>query len=157
MYSFGADLNVAVIGATGGLGQSFVQYFQQSTAVKKIWALSRTLPHKQVDDQTFQEKCSWIKADLDHEQTIDSAAKLIRDKSKNLHIVIVAVGILHNNEEIFPEKTWKTLNSKSLEILFRANTFGPALAAKHFLPLLIRNQKSVFAALSARVGSITRQ
>jgi NAD(P)-dependent dehydrogenase (short-subunit alcohol dehydrogenase family) len=31
---------------------------------------------------------------------------------------------------------------------------GPALVAKHFLPLLPRQGRSVFAALSARVGSI---
>ncbi|NCQ64500.1 MAG: SDR family oxidoreductase, partial [Alphaproteobacteria bacterium] len=31
----------------------------------------------------------------------------------------------------------------------------PALIAKHFLPLLPRDRRSVFAALSARVGSIS--
>ncbi|NIO42399.1 MAG: SDR family NAD(P)-dependent oxidoreductase, partial [Burkholderiales bacterium] len=30
----------------------------------------------------------------------------------------------------------------------------PGLVAKHFLPLLAENRKTVFAALSARVGSI---
>ena len=155
MSSFGSSLNVAIIGATGGIGQHFVQYFQQSTAVQKIWALGRTLPNKISDNEAFQEKCSWITVDLENEETIDSAAKLIKGQSKPLHIVIVAVGLLHDNEDIFPEKTWKTLNSDSFEKLFRTNTFGPALAAKHFLPLLSREKKSVFAALSARVGSIT--
>ena len=37
---------------------------------------------------------------------------------------------------------------------FRLNTTGPALVAKHFLPLLARDRKAAFAALSARVGSI---
>jgi len=39
--------------------------------------------------------------------------------------------------------------------VFAINTIGPALVAKHFLPLLDRNRRSVFAALSARVGSIS--
>ena len=34
------------------------------------------------------------------------------------------------------------------------NTVGPALIAKHVLPLMPREGRSVFAALSARVGSI---
>ena len=41
-----------------------------------------------------------------------------------------------------------------MEVVFRINAIGPALIAKHFLPLLAHNRKSVFAALSARVGSI---
>ena len=41
------------------------------------------------------------------------------------------------------------------ETSFMANTIGPAMTAKYFLPLLTRNRKSVFAALSARVGSIS--
>jgi NAD(P)-dependent dehydrogenase (short-subunit alcohol dehydrogenase family) len=38
--------------------------------------------------------------------------------------------------------------------VFRVNTIGPTLVAKHFLPRLRRDGKTVFAALSARVGSI---
>ena len=38
--------------------------------------------------------------------------------------------------------------------LFAVNTIGPALIAKHALPLLRRTSRAVFAALSARVGSI---
>jgi NAD(P)-dependent dehydrogenase (short-subunit alcohol dehydrogenase family) len=38
--------------------------------------------------------------------------------------------------------------------MFAINTIGPALVAKHFLPKLRRKQKTVFATLSARVGSI---
>ena len=35
------------------------------------------------------------------------------------------------------------------------NTIGPALIAKHMLPLMPRGRRFVFAALSARVGSIS--
>ncbi len=37
---------------------------------------------------------------------------------------------------------------------FAVNAIGPALLMKHFLPLLPRQGRSVFATLSARVGSI---
>ena len=41
-----------------------------------------------------------------------------------------------------------------MEQVFRINAAGPALVAKHFLPLLAANRKTAFAAVSARVGSI---
>ena len=37
---------------------------------------------------------------------------------------------------------------------YRINAVGPALVAKHFIPLLARDRRAVFTALSARVGSI---
>ena len=46
------------------------------------------------------------------------------------------------------------LDGAALERAFRINATGPALVAKHFLPLLARDRKAAFAALSARVGSI---
>lgn len=55
---------------------------------------------------------------------------------------------------IQPEKTWRSLSKSSFEQVFETNTIGPALVAKHFLPRLRRDNKSVFAVLSARVGSI---
>ena len=39
--------------------------------------------------------------------------------------------------------------------VFAINAIGPALLMKHFLPLLARQGKAVFATLSAKVGSIS--
>jgi NAD(P)-dependent dehydrogenase (short-subunit alcohol dehydrogenase family) len=38
---------------------------------------------------------------------------------------------------------------------FAVNAIGPALVAKHTLPLIPREDRAIFAALSARVGSIS--
>lgn len=38
---------------------------------------------------------------------------------------------------------------------YRINAVGPALIAKHFLPLMPRNRRTYFAVVSARVGSIS--
>ena len=62
---------------------------------------------------------------------------------------------LHDGEALRPEKTWRALEGVALERVYQVNAIGPALVAKHFLPLLARDRKSVFAALSARVGSIS--
>lgn len=71
-----------------------------------------------------------------------------------LRLVVVASGILHG-EGLQPEKSWRDLDAARLADAFAINAVGPALVMKHFLPLLPASGKSVFAVLSARVGSIT--
>jgi len=68
--------------------------------------------------------------------------------------VIVATGLLHQGER-GPERATKELDGAWLAAMFAVNAIGPALIAKHFLPLMPRSGRTVFAALSARVGSIS--
>ena len=44
--------------------------------------------------------------------------------------------------------------SRTLAQAFAINAIGPALLMKHFLPLLPRDRRALFATLSAKVGSI---
>jgi NAD(P)-dependent dehydrogenase (short-subunit alcohol dehydrogenase family) len=48
----------------------------------------------------------------------------------------------------------RAMSLESLTTLFAVNAAGPALVAKHLLPLTPRDRPAKFAALSARVGSI---
>jgi NAD(P)-dependent dehydrogenase (short-subunit alcohol dehydrogenase family) len=97
---------------------------------------------------------NWLPIDLADEHSIATAATELGGTVDDVHLVIVATGILHNDDGLRPEKTWRSLDARSFETAFRVNTIGPALVAKHFLPMLAKDRKSVFAALSARVGSI---
>jgi NAD(P)-dependent dehydrogenase (short-subunit alcohol dehydrogenase family) len=74
--------------------------------------------------------------------------------SGKLDLVIVASGILHGGEAIQPEKSLRDIDSRAMMDVIKINAVGPALVAKAFLPHMRRGTKSVFAALSARVGSI---
>ena len=91
--------------------------------------------------------------DLENEDSIAESATAIEEAVGALHLVIVATGILHA-DGLRPEKSWRALSGAAMVTAFRLNTIGPALIAKHFLPLLATDGKSAFAALSARVGSI---
>ncbi len=53
-----------------------------------------------------------------------------------------------------PEKTLQSLTPSALIDQFALNAMGPALVLKHVVPLLPKSRPAVFAALSARVGSI---
>jgi len=149
LSSFGTDLEVAVIGASGGIGGAFVEALAASPAVKQVFALSRRAAGP-VSDQVVR-----LPMDLEDEDSIAAAAGAIKETAGRLSLVIVAAGILHDDSDgLRPEKTWCALDAAAMERVYRINTIGPVLAAKHFLPLLADDRKSAFAALAARVGSI---
>ena len=148
LNSFGKNLNVVVVGATGGIGKALINIFSKNPNIANIFAVSRS-PNN-IDTQ----KVTILHANTDNENDILQISGIIQSTVSEIHMVLIATGILHNGDEIKPEKSWRALNSHSFETVFRTNTFGPALVAKHFLPLLAKKRKSVLAALSARVGSI---
>ncbi len=69
-------------------------------------------------------------------------------------LCLVASGLL-SETGLQPEKTYRSMTSDAFQRVFAANTIAPALIAKHLLPLMPKAERSVFAALSARVGSIS--
>ena len=74
--------------------------------------------------------------------------------SPNFDEIIIASGLLHTNE-FGPEKSIKDLKADNILKVLNVNTVGPAILGKYFLPLLNKDNKSVMAFLSARVGSIS--
>ena len=144
LSSFGTEVNAAVVGASGGIGAALVTLLAEDPAVAAVHALSRSGLAPE------HPKVSSGRLDLEDESTIAAAAETIAGP---LHLVIVATGMLHDGE-LQPEKDWRSLDPNNLVRSMQVNAVGPALVAKHFLPLLPRTGKGVFAALSARVGSI---
>lgn len=133
---------VLVIGASGGLGRALVEAARLRWPRCEIMALSRQ---------------STPKLDLLDEDTIAVAAQgvqaRLRLSGRSLRLVIDATGWLHGMGWT-PEKSWRQLDPAHLAHQFAVNAIGPALLMKHLLPLLPRDQRAVFATLSARVGSI---
>ncbi len=68
-------------------------------------------------------------------------------------LVLVATGALEIDGH-GPEKTIRSLSSTAMMDQFALNAVGPALVLSHANRLLLRDRRSVFAILSARVGSI---
>jgi len=82
-----------------------------------------------------------------------SFARAAEAAGEGLTHAIVATGLLHRDRR-GPERDWRQIEPEWMLENFRANTLVPALAARHFLPHLARDRASVFAVLTARVGSI---
>ncbi|HSO48353.1 MAG TPA: SDR family NAD(P)-dependent oxidoreductase [Rhizobiaceae bacterium] len=132
-----------VVGASGGIGGSLAFALADRGAL--VHALSRR-------GVAMDARLKPGIIDIEDETSIADAASALRAEVP-LDLVIVATGLLHS-EEIAPEKSYRQFSGPSFERYFAVNATGPALVAKHFLPLLRRDRPAVFAALSARVGSI---
>jgi NAD(P)-dependent dehydrogenase (short-subunit alcohol dehydrogenase family) len=148
MSSLHPESNVAVIGASGGIGRAFVELLADDIGVRQVHAMCR------VPGEWQESKVVSHRLDLMDEESIEAAAAAAICEAP-LDLVIVATGILHRGERIRPEKAMREIDPESLAEVMAVNAIGPSLAAKHFLPRLRRRHKAVFAALSARVGSIS--
>lgn len=91
--------------------------------------------------------------DLKDESSIAAAAEAMRCDPPEW--VIVATGVLTLPDGTGPERTYKRLDAAALAEVLALNTIGPAMIAKHMLGIMPKGCAFTFAALSARVGSIS--
>lgn len=136
--------HIAIIGSSGAIGGAFHA------------ELSKLYPQAVIHTFSRHDECHSHHHIIDYtdEKMIERVAQ---EASQNnaFDLVIVATGVLKIDPGIDPEKSLKDLSAHKFEIIFAANTIFPSLVAKHFLPCLNKKQRSIFAVLSARVGSIS--
>ncbi len=151
LTSFGDDIRVAIFGASGGIGRGFIEHLRDDPAVAHIYAVSRNPDSIGIEDP----KLSAHGYDPRDEASLEQVAASIKEGGP-LTLAISAIGLLHDDENgLEPEKTWRHLDADKLADTYFANAVVPILIAKHMLPLLPRDQRAGYSALSARVGSIS--
>lgn len=135
-----------VFGASGAIGAAIARRLVASGRYVSVHAGGRSgqgLPPGTVP----------LSFDLGDEASIQAALAALTHPPER---VIVATGVLHDaSAGVAPEKSLRALKADALAHVFAVNVIGPALIAKHSLPLLPRDRRAEFFALSARVGSIT--
>ncbi|NET53570.1 MAG: SDR family NAD(P)-dependent oxidoreductase [Merismopedia sp. SIO2A8] len=77
----------------------------------------------------------------------------IHTDGDKLHLVVNCVGLLHEGT-LQPEKSLRQINAEQLMQYFQVNSIGAVLLAKHLLPLFQHRDRSIFATISAKIGSI---
>lgn len=135
----------AIFGASGGIGTALVRALAER-GVTRIYAGARSgaVPHGP----------GIVPFRFDYEDPPSLAGAVEGFLERPPQLVIVATGQLTLADGPAPERSARQIDPETMERIFRINTIGPALVARHILPLLPRDHRSVFAALSARVGSI---
>ncbi len=123
----GARMRSLVIGAGGGIGGAMTSLLSQRGDVSVI---SRAADGLDVTDEV-------------------SITSMLSRLEGVFDLIFVATGAIGT-----PEKALRALSSDEMARQFAVNAMGPALILKHALRLMPRDRRAVFAALSARVGSI---
>lgn len=150
--SFEGPLKVGVVGANGGIGSAFLAHLANYSQIENIFAFSRSgEAGREIDGSG---KVHSIALDFLDEESLAEAVGAVKEVTDALDILIISTGILHDGD-LQPEKSMRDLALANMEQVFAINTFGPALAIKHFSALIPKDRKSIIASLSARVGSIS--
>lgn len=143
LTSFPEGFRAAVWGASGGIGNAFVQHLSDDPRCGEVIGLSRSPTSGATRTASY---------DPGDPVSIERAAEEAADE-RPLHLVIVAIGTLHS-DRYSPEKALRQLEPEAFLEVMRINALLPTMVAKASVGHLDR-ERSVFAALSARVGSIS--
>lgn len=135
MQSLPIGFRAVVIGASGGIGSAICRHLRAELNVGDVVALSRNSGG----------------LDLLDEGTVAAAAEKLSGEA--LDLIVCATGALTIDGR-GPEKSLREIDPDAMLRQFHINAVGPALVAKHFLPRLNRQSRSIAIFLSARVGSI---
>lgn len=130
-------MKALVIGSSGGIGQALATRLRMDPRYEVVATLSRS------EDGL----------DIANEESVAGAAYRLGGKHGAFDLIVNATGALVINGNA-PEKTIKAIDPDAMMRQFLVNAVGPALLVKHFNVLLPRQDRSVFASLSGRVGSI---
>ena len=137
MSLFAQHYKALVIGASGAIGQAFLQAFQSDPMCCHAEGISRIM------QPTF---------DLEDTQHFADLAQSCQS-SGSFNVIIDATGAL-TIDGVGPEKSLAALRQDHLARAFQVNAIAPVLLLRHFAPLLAPGP-SIYAKLSARVGSIS--
>ena len=130
-----APKNIVIVGASGGIGSAFVSGALDRFSGAIVHGFSRSGSLGITHDRLRSGVIDYTKA-----ETVEAAVDSL-DVQPDL--IIVATGSLHG-EGFGPEKSLRDLDTVNLTRSYLINTVGPALIAKHFLPLMPRDGRSVW-------------
>lgn len=135
MKSLKAGYSAVIIGASGGIGGAI------SAALKTDPNCVAAVPLSRSSDGF----------DITDEAIIKRAADALEPGAYDL--IVCATGAL-TIDGVGPERSIRQISQTAMMAQFALNAVGAALILKHFTPLLARKERTIFAFLSARVGSI---
>ena len=128
-----------VFGNTGGIGKSIYTKLINSNRYEKVYGFNRN------SDPSI---------DITNEKSLQSIANKFSEQNIKIKLLINAVGYLHDKNYL-PEKKFQDISSEYMKKTFEINTIPTALLIKYFTPFMKNSETSIFATISAKVGSIS--
>lgn len=130
------NFRALIIGSSGTIGTAFLRLLQQDQNCSQVIGIHRhSIPP----------------IDYDELSSIELAMATLANEG-HFQLIINTIGALHTDHWL-PEKKLSDLNAEQLQSQMLTNAIGPGLTIKFFSKLL-DPKGSIFATLSAKVGSI---
>lgn len=138
----------AIIVGNGAIGSALAKRLLLTDELRKLVIMQRR-NHKALRDP----RVTTVTFDAEQPESVRAAAVVVQKSLKTVHLMINTVGMLHDEQQQ-PEKRLKSLQPEQLQRSLVINAFLLPLLAQAFGGLLRHDKPSIFASLSARVGSI---
>jgi len=148
---FSGPVRAVVVGARGGVGAALCSLLLGLDERNEVLATSRDLEWCAATSE--HQRLRRVVADLTDDESIVALRDAVERHLPAPNLVVNCSGLLHDGD-LQPERTWRNLERESMHRVFDVQVYGPALLVRYLLPLMPRNERGVFASLSARVGSI---
>ena len=138
----------AIIVGNGGIGSALAESLLQRENLQQLVILQRNSEARFNDPRV-----EIVDFDAERPESLVIASTIIRKKMKRAHLAINTVGLLHSEQQQ-PEKRLSSLDPVNLQRSFTINAVLLPVLAHELSDLLRHGEGSIFASLSARVGSI---
>ena len=150
-------MNIFIQGAGRGIGLAFAKHALTSRQDDN-WHMFLTARSPK-DSEGYKElppsaNITWIAMDYLEPDSITKAGIAVAEKVDQLDRVISVAGVLRD-PKVSPEKRIADLDSAAMLYAYQINAMGPVLLGKALWPLIKGEHPTIFASLSARVGSIS--
>ena len=146
-----------IVGASGGIGLGFVvacladENFATVVATYRDRDRAGDLLALAAD---HPDRLRAIALDVTDEGQFDGLLETLKQGGDRLHLVVNCVGLLHDGPVFQPEKRLEQLSAVQLLRYLQVNSVPTALLAQRLVSLFRHGDRSVFATVSAKVGSI---
>jgi len=146
-------LHIALVGGSGGIGAAMLAKLCERDDIAVVHSTYYRSPLAgslgSVGQFGSQVKIHWSKVDI----TDDNSVKQWLDDVGSFDWLINCAGFLHDTAS-GPEKAISQFDTDHFSQCMRINCLSTMLLAKHAGPLLKRSERGIFAAITAKVGSI---
>jgi len=160
MPELSSNAQTFVVGATGGIGFGFVRHLLADDRVGRVFATYRDRD-RAADLFALRaesgDRLVCLACDPTIEAHVVATIERIAERTDRLHAIVNCVGMLHEDSAtltVAPEKSLRHIDRDRLLRYFEVNSIPTVLLAKHSQNLVKHGDPSLFATISAKVGSI---
>ncbi|MEH7490714.1 SDR family oxidoreductase [Neobacillus niacini] len=143
-------MRILITGANRGLGLALSQIgaergHQILAGVRDLQKSEESLIKSEI-----YKSISLLPLDVTDEESVTSAANLVKENFGNIDVIINNAGVLLERD-----KQIEDLDLDQVKVTFDVNFFGAIRVVKHFLPLLMMGDRASIINISSEAGSMS--